>query len=116
MHAAISAADRYGAHNYHPLDVVLVRGEGAYVWDADGKRYLDCLSAYSALNQGHCHPRIAAAMIAQCQRLTLSSRAFHNDRLGPFLEKLCATTGFEKALLMNSGAEAVETALKAVRK
>ncbi len=116
MHAAIESADRYGAHNYHPLDVVLVRGEGAYVWDADGKRYLDCLSAYSAVNQGHCHPKIAAAMIEQCQRLTLSSRAFHNDRMGPFLHRLCEATGFEKALLMNSGAEAVETAIKAVRK
>jgi ornithine--oxo-acid transaminase len=123
MHAAIEAAnhytataERYGAHNYHPLDVVLVRGEGAYVWDVDGKRYLDCLSAYSAVNQGHCHPHIVRAMLEQCQRLTLSSRAFHNDRMGPFLEKLCTVTGFPKALLMNSGAEAVETAIKAVRK
>ena len=113
---AIGDVERYGAHNYHPLDVVLVRGEGAWVWDADGKRYLDCLSAYSAVNQGHCHPRIAAAMIDQCQRITLTSRAFHNDQLGPFLADLCRITGFDKALPMNSGAEAVETAIKAARK
>jgi ornithine--oxo-acid transaminase len=116
MSQAIALAERFGAHNYHPLDVVLVRGRGAHVWDEDGKRYLDCLSAYSAVNQGHCHPRIAAAMIEQCQRIALTSRAFHNDRIGPFLEKLCKITGFDKALLMNSGAEAVETAIKAMRK
>ena len=115
-HPAVASADRYGAHNYHPLDVVLVRGEGAYVWDADGHRYLDFLSAYSAVNQGHCHPRIGAALVAQAQRLTLSSRAFHNDRLGPFLEKLHTFSGFDRALLMNSGAEACETAIKAMRK
>ena len=107
---------RYGARNYHPLHVVLTRGEGAWVWDVDGKRYLDGLSAYSAVNQGHCHPRIVAAMQAQCAQLTLTSRAFHNDRLGPFLERLCSITGFDRALLMNSGAEAVETAIKAARK
>jgi ornithine--oxo-acid transaminase len=115
-HPAIDSAERFGAHNYHPLDVVLERGEGAFVWDVEGRRYLDFLSAYSALNQGHCHPRIVGAMIAQCQRLTLPSRAFHNDRMGPFLEKLCALTGFDRALLMNSGTEAVETAIKAARK
>jgi ornithine--oxo-acid transaminase len=116
MHPAIALAERYGAHNYHPLDVVLVEGRGAWVTDADGKRYLDCLSAYSAVNQGHCHPRIVAALRDQADRITLTSRAFHNDQLGPFLERLCTLTGFPKALLMNSGAEAVETAIKAVRK
>jgi ornithine--oxo-acid transaminase len=115
-HPAVALAERYGAHNYHPLDVVLVRGEGAWVWDADDKKYLDCLSAYSAVNQGHCHPRILAALVEQAQKLTLSSRAFHNDQLGPFLERLCTLTGFDRALPMNSGAEAVETAIKAARK
>jgi len=116
LHTSVDLADRYGAHNYHPLDVVLTKGEGAFVWDVDGKKYLDCLSAYSAVNQGHCHPRIADAMKRQCERLTLSSRGFHNDQLGGFLERLHQFSGFEKALLMNSGAEAVETALKAARK
>jgi len=116
MHPSIALADRYGAHNYHPLDVVIVRGEGAFVWDDAGNRYLDFLSAYSAVNQGHCHPRILAALEDQARRITLTSRAFHNDRLGPFLARLCTLTGFEKALPMNSGAEAVETALKAARK
>jgi ornithine--oxo-acid transaminase len=112
----IGLEERYGAHNYHPLDVVLERGEGVYLWDVDGKRYMDFLAAYSAVNQGHNHPRIADAMIAQAKRLALTSRAFRNDRFPPLLEKLCALTGFERALLMNSGAEAVETALKAARK
>ena len=106
----------YGAKNYKPLDVVLTRGEGAYVWDIEGRRYLDCLSAYSAVNQGHCHPKIREAMIAQASRLTLTSRAFRNDQLAPFYEELCALTNSHKALPMNSGAEAVESALKVVRK
>ncbi|HZZ89070.1 MAG TPA: ornithine--oxo-acid transaminase [Caulobacteraceae bacterium] len=106
----------YGAKNYKPLDVVLTRGEGAYVWDIEGRRYLDCLSAYSAVNQGHCHPKILEAMTRQAQRLTLTSRAFRNDQLAPFYEELCALTNSHKALPMNSGAEAVESALKVVRK
>jgi ornithine--oxo-acid transaminase len=106
----------YSARNYKPLPVVLEKGEGAWVWDVDGKKYLDCLSAYSALNQGHRHPTIVAAAKAQLDRITLTSRAFHNDQMGPFLHELCAISGFPKALPMNSGAEAVETALKAVRK
>src|SRR5260221_3288602 len=107
---------RYGARNYKPLDVVLTRGEGAYVWDIEGRRYLDCLSAYSAVNQGHCHPKILEAMMRQAARLTLTSRAFRNDQLAPFYEELCALTNSHKALPMNSGAEAVESALKVVRK
>jgi ornithine--oxo-acid transaminase len=106
----------YGAKNYKPLDVVLTRGEGVFVWDVTGRRYLDCLSAYSAVNQGHCHPKILAAMIEQARRLTLTSRAFRNDQLAPFYEELCALTGSHKALPMNSGAEAVESALKIARK
>lgn len=105
-----------GAHNYKPLDVVLSRGEGVWVWDTEGKRYLDCLSAYSAVNQGHCHPRILEAMIAQAKKLTLTSRAFHNDQLALFYEELCALTRSHKVLPMNSGAEAVESAIKTVRK
>jgi len=112
----IEQENRYGAHNYHPLDVVATRGEGVYLWDVDGNRYMDFLAAYSAVNQGHNHPRIAKAMIEQCQKLSLTSRAFRNDQFPPLLEKLCRLTGFDKALLMNSGAEAVETALKASRK
>ena len=118
-----SAADRlialeatYGAKNYKPLDVVLTRGQGAYVWDLEGRRYLDCLSAYSAVNQGHCHPKILEALTAQAARLTLTSRAFRNDQLAPFYEELCALTRSHMALPMNSGAEAVESALKVVRK
>ena len=106
----------YGAKNYKPLDVVLTRGEGAYVWDVAGRRYMDCLSAYSAVNQGHCHPRILAAMVEQASRLTLTSRAFRNDQLAPFYRELCALTGSHKALPMNSGAEAVESAIKVARK
>ena len=112
----IATEKRLGAANYKPLDVVLTRGEGVYVWDVDGRRYLDCLSAYSAVNQGHCHPKILAAMTAQAGRLTLTSRAFRNDQLAPFYEELCALTGSHKALPMNSGAEAVESALKVARK
>src|SRR3989338_9074231 len=106
----------YSAKNYQPLPVVLSKGQGPWVWDVDGKRYLDCLSAYSALNQGHRHPKIVAAAKAQLDAITLTSRAFHNDQMGPFLHQLCELAGFPKALPMNSGAEAVETALKAVRK
>jgi ornithine--oxo-acid transaminase len=106
----------FGARTYKPLDVVLTRGEGVWVEDVDGKRYLDCLSAYSAVNQGHCHPRILKAMTEQAARLTLTSRAFRNDQLAPFYEEICALTGSHKVLPMNSGAEAVETAIKSVRK
>ncbi|PJF41844.1 MAG: ornithine--oxo-acid transaminase [Phototrophicales bacterium] len=112
----VELEERYGAHNYHPLDVVIERGEGVWVTDVEGKRYLDFLSAYSALNQGHAHPKIAKAMIEQAQKVTLTSRAFRNDQLGPFYQELCELTGYEKVLPMNSGAEAVETALKAARK
>ena len=112
----IDTEQRLGAHNYKPLDVVLTRGEGVYVWDSDGKRYLDCLSAYSAVNQGHCHPKILAAMVEQAGKLTLTSRAFRNDQLAHLYEELAALTGSHKILPMNSGAEAVETAIKAVRK
>ena len=109
-------AATYGANNYKPLNVVLERGQGPWVWDVDGKKYLDCLSAYSAVNQGHCHPRIVKAAQDQAARLTLTSRAFHNDQMGPFLHQLCELAGFAKALPMNSGAEGVETAIKAIRK
>src|ERR1700684_1234032 len=105
-----------GAHNYKPLDVVLTRGEGVWVWDVDGNRYLDCLSAYSAVNQGHCHPKILAAMIEQAGKLTLTSRAFRNDQLALFYEQIAELTGSHKVLPMNSGAEAVESAIKSVRK
>jgi ornithine--oxo-acid transaminase len=106
----------YGARNYKPLDVVLTRGEGVHVWDVDGNRYLDCLSAYSAVNQGHCHPRILAAMTDQARRLTLTSRAFRNDQLGLFYEEVCALTRSHSVLPMNTGVEAVESALKVARK
>jgi ornithine--oxo-acid transaminase len=112
----IEIETRLGAHNYKPLDVVLTRGQGAWVTDIEGNRYLDCLAAYSAVNQGHCHPRILAAMVEQAQRLTLTSRAFRNDQLGRFYEEVAALTRSHKVLPMNSGAEAVETAIKAVRK
>jgi ornithine--oxo-acid transaminase len=112
----IDDVERFGAHNYAPLPVVLARGEGCFVWDVEGRRYLDGLSAYSALNQGHRHPRIVAALVEQAQRLTLTSRAFHNDRMGAFLGTLCALTGFPRALPMNTGVEAVETAVKAMRR
>ena len=112
----IALEDQYNAHNYKPLDVVLNRGEGIWVWDVDGNRYLDFLSAYSAVNQGHSHPRIRQAMIDQAQKLTLTSRAFRNDQLPLLAKKLCDLTGYAKVLPMNSGAEAVETAIKMVRK
>jgi ornithine--oxo-acid transaminase len=114
--ALLQEVDRYSAHNYHPLPVILDRGEGVWVWDVEGNRYLDMLSAYSALNQGHRHPAILRAALKQMERLTLTSRAFHNDQMGPFLRELCEATGFERALPMNTGAEAVETAIKMVRK
>ena len=112
----ISLEERYGAHNYHPLDVVLTRGEGVWVYDVEGRRYLDCLSAYSALNQGHVHPKILQAMIEQAQKLTLTSRAFRNDQLPLFYQELSELSGYEMSLPMNSGTEAVETALKLARK
>jgi ornithine--oxo-acid transaminase len=112
----IDIEEQYGAHNYHPLDVVIERAEGVWVYDVDGKRYLDCLAAYSAVNQGHCHPRIMAAMLDQAQRVTLTSRAFRNDQLPLLCKDLHDLTGMDMALPMNSGAEAVETALKAARK
>ena len=112
----LQQADRWGARNYAPLPVVITRAEGVWVWDVDGNRYLDCLSAYSAVNQGHCHPRIVETMRQQAGRCTLTSRAFQNDMMGPFLEKLCNLVGYDKALPMNTGAEAVETAIKTVRK
>jgi ornithine--oxo-acid transaminase len=112
----ISLEERFGAHNYHPLPVVLERGEGVHVWDVDGKKYYDFLSAYSAVNQGHCHPKITNALINQAKTLTLTSRAFHNNLLGPFEEFLNTTFGFDKFLPMNTGAEAVETAIKLARK
>ena len=113
---AIALEEKYGAHNYHPLPVVLSRGEGVYLWDVGGKRYYDFLSAYSAVNQGHCHPRIKDALIEQAGTLTLTSRAFHNDVLGPFEKYITEYFGFEKVLPMNTGAEGVETALKIARK
>jgi len=112
----IKLEERYGAHNYHPLDVVISRGEGVWVYDIDGKRYLDCLSSYSALNQGHVHPKILAALQDQAKKLTLTSRAFRNDQLPLFYKELSDITGYEMALPMNSGAEAVETAIKLARK
>ena len=114
--ALIQQENQFGAHNYHPLDVVCTKGEGVFLTDVDGKKYMDFLAAYSAVNQGHNHPKIGEAMIAQIKTLALTSRAFRNDQFPPLLEKLCRLTGFDKALLMNSGAEAVETAIKAVRK
>jgi len=114
--AFIAKENQYGAHNYHPLPVVLERGEGVCVWDVDGKKYFDFLSAYSAVNQGHCHPKIVGAMVKQAQTLTLTSRAFHNDQLGPYEEYVTKYFGFDKVLPMNTGAEAVETALKLCRK
>ena len=112
----IQLAETYGAHNYHPLDVVIERAEGVWVWDSEGRKFLDCLSAYSALNQGHRHPKILAALVEQAQRVTLTSRAFHNDQMGPFLKELTTLCRQQMALPMNTGAEAVETAIKACRK
>ena len=108
--------DRYGAHNYHPLPVVLAKGEGVYVWDVEGKKYFDFLSAYSAVNQGHCHPKIVKALTDQAQMLTLTSRAFYNDTLGVYEKFVAEYFGFDKVLPMNTGAEAVETAIKIARK
>ncbi|MBS1489965.1 MAG: ornithine--oxo-acid transaminase [Bacteroidetes bacterium] len=113
---AMTLENQYGAHNYHPLPVVLTKGQGVFLWDVEGKRYYDCLSAYSAVNQGHCHPRIIQALINQAQVLTLTSRAFYNDKLGIAEKYVCETFGYDKALFMNSGAEANETAIKLARK
>ncbi len=112
----IELENTYGAPNYKPLDVVLTRGEGCWVWDVEGKKYLDCLAAYSAVNQGHNHPRIVNALVEQARKLALTSRAFRNDQLGPFCKELSELTGFPRVLPMNTGAEAVETALKAARR
>jgi ornithine--oxo-acid transaminase len=112
----IALEDHYGAHNYHPLEVVVSRAEGIWVWDVDGKKYMDFLASYSAVNQGHCHPKIVQALVEQASRVALTSRAFRNDRLGPFYRQLTELTGFAKVLPMNTGAEAVETAIKAARK
>ncbi len=112
----IELEEQYGAHNYHPLDVVITRAEGVWVWDADGNRYMDFLAAYSAVNQGHCHPRIVKTLVEQACRVALTSRAFRNDQLGPFCREVCELTGFSRVLPMNTGAEAVETAIKAARK
>jgi len=116
MNNTIAVEDRYCAHNYAPLPVVLVKGEGVYVWDDQGRRYLDMMSAYSAVSHGHCHPRLVEVMTEQARRLAVVSRAFYSDRLAPFLQRLCEVTGQDMALPMNTGAEAVETALKAARK
>lgn len=113
---AIQMEEKFGAHNYHPLPVVLSRGEGVFLWDVEGKRYFDFLSAYSAVNQGHCHPQIIQALIDQAKELTLTSRAFYNDKLGVAEKYICETFGYQKALFMNSGAEANETAIKLARK
>ena len=112
----IQLENEYGANNYLPLDVVITGGEGAWVWDADGKRYLDFLAAYSAVNQGHVHPSIRRALVEQAQRVTLTSRAFRTDQLGPLSKALCDLSGYARMLPMNTGAEAVETAIKAARK
>ena len=112
----IDLEEKYGAHNYHPLPVVLERGEGVFVWDVNGKRYFDFLSAYSAVNQGHCHPKIVEALCEQAHKLCLTSRAFYNDCLGPYEKMATEYFGYDKLLPMNSGAEAVETALKLARR
>jgi len=112
----IGIEEQFGAHNYHPLDVVIEKGEGIWVYDVDGNKYMDFLSAYSAVNQGHCHPRLVKTMQEQCNTLTLTSRAFRNDQLPYFCQEICELTGFDRVLPMNSGAEAVETAIKAARK
>ncbi|HRQ41144.1 MAG TPA: ornithine--oxo-acid transaminase [Chloroflexota bacterium] len=112
----IELDETYSAHNYHPLDVVVEKAEGVWVYDVDGKKYLDCLAAYSAVNQGHCHPKIMDAAVSQMHKVTLTSRAFRNDQMGPFLKEMCELTGYDMALPMNTGAEAVETAIKAARK
>lgn len=112
----ISQAERYGAHNYHPLEVVITKGAGEWVWDIEGARYLDMLSTYSAVNQGHCHPRMQSTLLEQTQKITLSSRAFYNDQMGPWLQQLTELCQMDMALPMNTGAEAVETAIKIARK
>jgi ornithine--oxo-acid transaminase len=114
--AYIELENKYCAHNYKPLPVVLTRGEGIYLWDVEGKRYIDMMSAYSAISHGYAHPRLVKALVDQAKQVAVTSRAFHSDKLGPFLQKLCEVTGYEKALPMNSGSEAVETAIKAARK
>src|SRR5687767_493043 len=112
----IDKEEQYGAHNYHPLPVVLKRGEGVFMWDVDDKRYYDFLSGYSAVNQGHCHPRIIASLIEQAQKLTLTSRAFYNDQLGEYEQYITSYFGYDKVLPMNTGVEAVETAIKLARR
>jgi len=116
VRAFIADEERFGAHNYLPLDVVITRGEGAWLWDVDGRKYLDCISAYSAVNQGHCHPRIQAALVQQAKRLTLTSRSLRNDRMPEFLRRLTELCGYDMALPVNTGVEAIETAIKLVRK
>ncbi len=112
----ITLTEQYGAHNYHPLEVVITKGNGEWLWDLDGKRYLDMLGSYSAVNQGHCHPLMQKTLLEQAQKVTLSSRAFHNDQMGPWLKQLTELCEMEMALPMNTGAEAVETGLKIARK
>lgn len=114
--SAIAAENEFAAHNYHPLPVVFARAQGSSVWDPEGKHYIDCLSAYSAVNQGHCHPELVKALVDQAQRLTLSSRAFHNDVFPKWAEKVRQVFGYDMVLPMNTGAEAVETAIKIARK
>ena len=116
MEKFIEIENQFGAHNYHPLPVVLTRGERVYLWDVNGKRYMDMMSAYSAISHGHCHPRLVAALTKQAQQLAVCSRAFYSDKLGAFLQKACELTQQDCALAMNSGAEAVETALKGCAK
>ena len=116
MNDFIELEEHFGAHNYHPLPVVLTRGKGVWVWDQNGKKYLDMLSAYSAISHGHAHPRLLKAMRDQAEKIAVASRAFYTDKLGPFLQKLCALSGLDMALPMNTGAEAVETAIKAARR
>ncbi|HLI92727.1 MAG TPA: aminotransferase class III-fold pyridoxal phosphate-dependent enzyme, partial [Puia sp.] len=115
-HQYVELEERYGAHNYHPLPVVLSRGKGVFVWDVEGRRYFDFLSGYSALNQGHCHPRIVAALMEQAARLTLTSRAFYSDQLGEYARYMHRYFGYDKILPMNTGVEAVETAIKLCRR
>src|SRR5438128_9183928 len=112
----LALEEKFGAHNYHPLPVVLNRGEGVFLWDVEGKRYYDFLSGYSAVNQGHCHPKIIAALTEQAQKLTLTSRAFHSDLLGEYSKFITGFFGYDKVLPMNTGVEAVETAIKLARR
>ena len=116
MSSGLELENKYCAHNYHPLPVVLARGEGVYVWDEEGNKYLDMMSAYSAVSHGHAHPRLVNVVKHQAAKLNIVSRAFYTDKLGPFLERICEVTGQDMALPMNTGAEAVETAIKAARK